>query len=82
MCMRTNIVLDDDLLGEAMKYSSARTKRGVVAEALATYVTVKEEEHRRARYKDRLGDVRARLLKGKPLTSAHELIRAERERTT
>jgi len=32
--MRTNIVLDDELVAEAMKYSGAKTKREVVELAL------------------------------------------------
>ena len=40
MCMRTNIVLNNDLVQEAMQYSHARTRRALVEEALATYVAV------------------------------------------
>ena len=32
--MRTNIVLDDELVAEAFKYSDAKTKRQLVDEAL------------------------------------------------
>ena len=32
--MRTNVVLDDDLVTEAFKYSSAKTKRQLIHEAL------------------------------------------------
>ena len=39
--MRTNIDLDHDLLEQAGKFSSARSKRAIVHEALATYVAVK-----------------------------------------
>ncbi len=41
--MRTNIVLDDDLVKTAFKYSKARTKKDLIDEALKTFV----EEHRR-----------------------------------
>ena len=37
--MRTNIVLDDDLIQEAMRLSGSKTKREVVALALREYVT-------------------------------------------
>lgn len=37
--MRTNIVLDDDLIAEAMKLSGARSKREVVDRALREMVT-------------------------------------------
>ncbi len=36
--MRTNIIIDDDLLAEAMVVSGLRTKRAAVEEALKTYV--------------------------------------------
>jgi len=36
--MRTNIVLDDELIGEAMRITGARTKRQVVDRALRDLV--------------------------------------------
>jgi len=36
--MRTNIVLDDELVNEALKRSQARTKRELIQEALKEYV--------------------------------------------
>jgi len=36
--MRTNIVIDDDLLKEAMKYSKLKTKKDVVNLALKEFV--------------------------------------------
>ena len=36
--MRTNIVLDDDLVKEAFKYSNAKTKRELITTALWEYV--------------------------------------------
>jgi Arc/MetJ family transcription regulator len=52
--MRTNIVLNDELVREAMCYSKAKTKRGLIEEALSTLVRVHAEERRRATYRDRL----------------------------
>ncbi len=78
--MRTNIVLDEDLVAQAMKYSAARSKRGVVHEALATYVAVKAQEQRMATYKERLGDVRRKLLDASIRTSSRDIIRADRRR--
>ena len=60
-CMRTNIVLDDDLLREAMRHSRARTKRALVQEALTTFVRVKSAEARRASYRERLQRLDSRL---------------------
>jgi Arc/MetJ family transcription regulator len=36
--MRTNIVLDDDLINEAFKHSRAKTKKELIHEALKEYV--------------------------------------------
>jgi Arc/MetJ family transcription regulator len=36
--MRTNIVLDDDLVKEAFKYTNAKTKRELIAIALKEFV--------------------------------------------
>ncbi|MFH1570379.1 MAG: type II toxin-antitoxin system VapB family antitoxin [Gemmatimonadota bacterium] len=45
--MRTNVVLNDDLMREAMQYVSARTRRAPIEEALRTFVDVKAAERRR-----------------------------------
>jgi Arc/MetJ family transcription regulator len=42
--MRTNIVVDDDLMAEALKLSNIKTKRGVVEKALKLLVQVKRQE--------------------------------------
>ena len=78
-CMRTNIVLDDDLLAEAMKYSAARTKRAVVREALAVYVAAKAGEQRTSSYRERLSNVRRRLADVSLRKAASELVREERD---
>ena len=39
--MRTNIDIDDDLMRQAMRSSSARTKRAVVEEALRLLIQTK-----------------------------------------
>jgi Arc/MetJ family transcription regulator len=59
--MRTNIVLNDDLLREAARYAKGRSKRALVEEALATFVEVKSAERRRATYRERLAALEARL---------------------
>ena len=40
--MRTNIVLDDDLVKEAFKYSGARTKKELIHLALQEFVENKQ----------------------------------------
>ena len=49
--MRTNIILNDDLVKEAFKYSSAKTKRELVNQALREFV----ECHRRRNLMDLYG---------------------------
>lgn len=78
--MRTNIVLDDDLLAEAMKYCAGRSKKAVVREALVTYVTVKAEQQRTASYRERLAIVRRRVADLSLRKTAHEMVREDRER--
>ncbi len=52
--MRTNIVLDDDLVAEAFRYSTAKTKRELIHQALREYV----EQHRRKNILELVGKVR------------------------
>jgi Arc/MetJ family transcription regulator len=40
--MRTNIVLDDELLEQAFSLSRARTKKDLIHEALREYIRVKK----------------------------------------
>jgi len=42
--MRTNIVIDDDLLDRAMRATGAKTKREAVELGLAALVRLKEQE--------------------------------------
>jgi Arc/MetJ family transcription regulator len=79
MCMRTNIVLDDELIREAGRYSKARTKRALVEEALRTLVGVRAEEQRRATYRDRLGALERKLAGIVLPDSPAELLRQDRE---
>ena len=46
--MRTNIVLDDELIAEAMRQTGITTKKGVIEEALRTLVRLKAQESVRA----------------------------------
>jgi Arc/MetJ family transcription regulator len=57
---RTNIVLDDRLIGEAMRVSGARTKREAVDTALRAYVARASAHRALRRLKGRLawaGDI-------------------------
>jgi len=42
--MRTNIVVDDELMAEALKLSNIKTKKEVVDKALKLLVQVKRQE--------------------------------------
>ena len=45
--MRTNIVIDDELIAEAMQLSGARTKREAVEHSLRLLVQLKRQEQLR-----------------------------------
>ena len=78
MCMRTNIVLNDELIQEALKYSRTHSKRGVVEEALATYVAVKSEERRRSTYRDRLRQLREKTQGVRLRSDSRTMVRQDR----
>ena len=42
--MRTNIVIDDDLMNEAMRLSKIKTKKAVVETGLKLLVQIKKQE--------------------------------------
>ena len=66
--MRTNIVIDDALMAEALRTSGLRTKREVVETALRRLVQLKrQEEIRAARGQLRWeGDLERSRLDGEP----------------
>ena len=43
--MRTNVVIDDDLLDEAIKLSGAKTKKEVIARALSEFVATRKRSN-------------------------------------
>ena len=42
--MRTNVVIDDELMAAALESTGLKTKRAVIEEALRTLVRMKEQE--------------------------------------
>ncbi len=42
--MRTNVVIDDDLMAQAMLCTGLKTKKAVIEEALRTLVQLKSQE--------------------------------------
>jgi Arc/MetJ family transcription regulator len=77
--MRTNIVLNDQLLAEARKYSKAKSKRALVEEALSAYVAMKAEEKRRWTYKERLQSLRAKTMSVRLRSDTRALLRQDRD---
>lgn len=54
--MRTNIVLDDELVKEAFNYAKVRTKRELIAVALQEFI----ENHKRLDIRELRGRVKIR----------------------
>ncbi len=77
--MRTNIVINPDLLKEAMRYTRAKTKKAVIEEALLTFVQVKEREQRTLTYRERLKSLDKRLADLRLRQSPSTLLREDRE---
>jgi len=77
--MRTNIELDDDLVAEAQKYSSTRTKRALVEEALVAFIAMKAEERRRRSYRDRLNALQTKTRDIRLRSDVRDIIRDNRE---
>ena len=79
-CMRTNIVLNDELVEEALRYSKSRTRRGLVEEALRTFVEVRSTEERRRTYRERVLALEDRLQSLRLRQGPRDLLRSERDR--
>jgi Arc/MetJ family transcription regulator len=77
--MRTNIVLNDELVREAMRVSKAKTKRALIEEALSTLVRVRAEERKRATYRDRLKALEHKLVGLSLRESSLVILRQDRE---
>ena len=78
--MRTNIVLDDDLIREAMEHSTARTKRSLIEEALHAFINLKVNEKRNENYKARLVTIQNETEKIRLRTAPSTILREDRER--
>jgi Arc/MetJ family transcription regulator len=78
--MRTNVLLNEELIEEAMKYSSARSKSALIEEALRVFVQSRAAERRRASYELRLLQLRRRLATAAPRESSVDVVRRDRER--
>ena len=79
--MRTNIVLNEDLLREAGKYSSAKTKRSLVEESLKVFIQTKASERKVTTYQERLRRLDKELTGLRLRESPHKVLREARERS-
>lgn len=78
--MRTNVILNDELMEEASRYSTARSKSALIEEALRVFVETRAAQRRRASYERRLMELRQRLAGVTLRESAVELVRRDRDR--
>lgn len=78
--MRTNIVLNDELLKEAIRISGGGSRRAVIEEALRTYVNVKSAQRRAEAYKERVRRLDRSLREIKLRESPSDILRSDRER--
>ena len=77
--MRTNIVLNDELLQEAARYAQRSTKKGVIEEALKTFIRVKAEERQKITYEQRLEKLQHKLAGLTLRESPLQLLRKDRD---
>jgi Arc/MetJ family transcription regulator len=78
--MRTNIVLNDELMREAMRFSRSRSKTALVEEALNLFVVVKAREQQLSSYADRVRKLQQTLAAKKFRDSGIEILKHDRER--
>jgi Arc/MetJ family transcription regulator len=78
--MRANIILDDELVREALKHSKARSKSGLVEEALRILIEVRSAEQRSVTYRKRLLRLAPRLRTVRLRERPAELQRTDRDR--
>lgn len=74
-------MLDETLVRQALKHSRSRTKKGLVEEALRSFIRQKETEQRVATYRDRVRTLEIRLGNTSLSESPRSVLRADRNRT-
>lgn len=73
--MRTTIVLNDDLVREAQRYSRAKSKSALIEEALRVLVELRSGQERRRAYEEGVNAVQRALQSKRFRTSARQLVR-------
>ena len=79
-CMRTNIVLNDELVAEAMALAHVTSKTALVELALRTFVASRTAQQRRERYQQRLLTVRQEVGSRAYRQSSTDIVRRDRDR--
>ncbi len=79
--MRTRVVINGELLGEALRLYGGASNRTVVETALRMFVEVKSAPLRRLSYRDRLRQIAGRLEGLQLRESPSELLRAHRDQS-
>jgi Arc/MetJ family transcription regulator len=80
LCMRTNIVLNDELVEEAMRLTGAQSKREAVETALRTLIETRAGEARRRSWQERVARVDQRVAGLRLRRRPSELVREDRDR--
>ncbi|MDX2024251.1 MAG: type II toxin-antitoxin system VapB family antitoxin [Deltaproteobacteria bacterium] len=78
--MRTNVVLNDALVEEAMKLSTVTTKSALIEQCMRFFVESRQGERRRASYERRVLELQQKLASVAPRESAHDIVRRDRDR--
>lgn len=78
--MRTNVVLNDELLREAMKYAHARTRKALIEEALRVLIETRSEERRSRDYRERAEALDRKLERLVLREPPHRILRSDRSR--
>ncbi|MEE8408097.1 MAG: type II toxin-antitoxin system VapB family antitoxin [Myxococcota bacterium] len=78
--MRTNVVLNEELLQEAQRYSTAKSKSALLEEALRTLVQVRARERATENYASRLRQVQQKLQNKVFRESGTEILGRDRSR--
>ena len=79
--MRTNIILNEELLREAQQYSSTKTRSALVEEALRILVQVRARERAAENYASRVRQVQQKLQNRQFRDSAAEILKRDRSRS-
>ena len=78
--MRTNVVLDDELMREARQYSDAPTKRALLEDALRTLIETRSAAKRRLSYADQVRQLDQQLAGMVVRERPSDLLRQDRNR--